>query len=407
MRVRELKIGIVVHRTGRLAAIGRPLDFAARLFGTRFPVLRTVTGPRKLVLCAADSGSGPEGARRAVTELVRAQRVDIVVTLGGTATLPAVVERCARLGVPCLSTTLPWQAYRAALPVPAGAPPRAFHFCWGLDDIAAAFADAWREVRPGAQVGCLWNDGPQGRWLRDPATGFLPAAESAGFRPVDLGPYPENGADFTAQLARLLTTGTRLLTCAGTPGDLAEFDRHARELAVPLDLITCSRWLSYPFGAAAAGVEDVVTAVYWTPDHPYRSAVDDLSPADLAAQYRYGTGHPWCQPLGPAYALFEVAAHALGTAADPADPAAVAHTMATTRLDTVAGTLDWTTGPDPAVARLGLATGQWRDVPAGGRLVVTANTATPTVSITGALRVRRQPSEVSRSSRRSADSAQV
>lgn len=385
--MRKLKIGIVVHRTGRLAGLGRPLGFAAEAFGARTPELVTQAGLRGLEVRLADSGSTASGARAAAEWLARGERVELVLTLGGTSTLPAVVETCRAAAVPCVSTTLPWQAYRAALPVgEAVGPPSAFHFCWGLDDIAHVFADAWSVVRPAARVGCLWNSGVHGQLLRRPENGFLAAVASRGFTAVDLGGYSEGAGEVASQAARAREQAVDVVTASALPGDLAAFDRETAAQAIPLRLITCSRWLSYPFGARSAAVEGVVTPVYWSPAHPWATA-DGLTAGQLAASFSRATGAPWCQPLGPAYALFEVAAHAFGAANDPHDRASVAAAVDGARVETVAGPLDWGTGPEPSVALLGLATGQWRDVSSRAGLVITA-TRTPGVPVTGDLRLR-------------------
>ncbi|MFJ9041896.1 hypothetical protein ACIRF8_35750 [Streptomyces sp. NPDC102406] len=59
-----------------------------------------------------------------------------------------------------------------------------------------------------------------------------------------------------------------------------------------------------------------------------------------------------------AYALFEVAVHALNTAEDPTDRRAVAAALGRARMSTMAGVLDWTCGPVPNVATVALAGGQ-------------------------------------------------
>src|SRR5437899_6407566 len=145
-------IGVVAHETGRLATLGVPLRFAARTYqraGGRHPV------------SIRDSRSTQAGAADAVRRLVLNDRAALVLTLGGTATVPSVARACAELDVPYVSTTLPWQVLGARQG-------RGLHVCWGLDDIAAAFASAWRRV-PGIEaVGCLWNSGPQGAALRSP-----------------------------------------------------------------------------------------------------------------------------------------------------------------------------------------------------------------------------------------------
>jgi branched-chain amino acid transport system substrate-binding protein len=352
-------IGVVAHETGRLATLGAPLRFAARAY-------ERVGGH---AVSIRDSRSTPDGAADAVRRLVRDDRATLVLTLGGTATVPAVARACAELGVPCVSTTLPWQVLGARQGL-------SFHACWGLDDIAAAFAAAWARVPGIDAVGCLWNDGPQGGALRSAESGFADCADRLGLRLVDPGGYAEDTADFAREAAVFAEHGVRVVTSAATARDLRTF--HARGL--PLALISCSRWLSYPVGARESGVDGVVTPVYWSQRHPYTSSLDGSSCADLAAGYTEATGQGWLQPLGMAYALFEVAQHALDRADEPD---AIGTVLAQTRLATIAGTLDWSNGPVPGVARVRLATGQWQR----GELRVIANEHVPPAGVEAELSI--------------------
>ncbi len=380
----ELKIGVVTHQTGRLSQLGTVLRFAAELWRTTFEALRPIPGHRVDVL-ACDSMSEPAGAQAAAGDLVRRGGAGIVLTLGGTDVVPAVADACRRLGVPCVSTNLPWQVYRTASPATASA--WCHHFCWGLDDIAEAFADAWSRVPGGRSVGCLWNSGPQGQALRTSTDGFATTAQMRGFALVDPPPYEEDQADFEAQVAQFLERDVQVVTSAATARDLGAFHRLAGRRGLRLALLTCSRWLSYPAGATSCGVDDVVAPVYWSPSHPYRSDISGMDCGELDASYERATGQRWLQPLGLAHALFEVGLHALRTAADPADPAAVAEALRRTRIATVAGPLDWTAGPTPGIARMPLVTGQWQRGAAGVELVIVDNARLPRVPVGGTLRL--------------------
>ncbi|MEV8441392.1 ABC transporter substrate-binding protein [Actinosynnema sp. NPDC051121] len=341
------KIGVVLAATGRLSPLGAPLEYVA----TALP------WPAEVVL--RDSGSTPEGARAAVRSLVESG-VRVVVTLGGTATLPAVVDACLGYDVPCVSTTLPWQVFDAGR-----RPGPAFHFCWGLDDIAAVFADLWERLGPARTVGCVWNDGPQGVALR---RWFAPVAAARGHHLVDL-PYRESSGVVPG------VGDVEVVTAAATAADLAAVVRARRPRVV-----TCSRWLTYPFGVVRHGLDRVATIVSWTPGHDHVGR-DGRTPRDLARAYEGATGSPWLQPLGLAHALVEVAVHAVSEA-DSA--ASVADVLARTRLATVAGVLDWTRGPAPGVASIPVAGGQWRAGPRPS-LVVVDNRRAPHVPVSGEL----------------------
>jgi branched-chain amino acid transport system substrate-binding protein len=356
----ELCIGVVGPRTGRLSRLGDPLLFAVALLAPRLRYV--VNGERRYAvrLICRDSRSDPGTARAAVADLVHEHRARIVVTMAGTKVLPAVADSCEELGVPCLSTTFPWQAFVYGRDGEPGVPFRwTYHFAWGLDDIADVFADMWESVGATPTVGCLWNDDLQGRLLR--RHGFITRARERGHTVVDPGAYPEPARGFGAHIEDLRRSGAEIITSAATAEDLALFHRQAAGRGLAPRLITCSRWLAYPRPAGTGSLDRarVATIVYWSPRHPFRSSLDATTSAALAEAYEQRTGNQWLQPLGPAHALLEVAAHALATAADPEDHHAVADAIGRTRLSTIAGTLDWTAGPTPNVALLPLVGGQW------------------------------------------------
>ncbi|WP_241562113.1 ABC transporter substrate-binding protein [Streptomyces hoynatensis] len=383
---------MVAPLTGRLAPLGEPLTHVVRALAPRLSRLRNGGRTHDVVLTVRDSRSDPGAARQAVRELAGPGGARLVLTMAGTRVLPAVAAACEEAGVPCLSTTFPWQAYMHA----RGAGPAhrfrwTYHFAWGLDDIARVFAGLWEQAGGPGPVGCLWNDDLQGSLLRDPRHGFGPVTAARGHTLVDLGAYREGAAGFAAQVERMRECGAELITSAATAADLALFHRRAREAGRPPRLITCSRWLTYPHTHAAPEAQAelaearVATLVYWSPDHPYRSSLDGTTCAELAHSYQRATGRGWLQPLGLAHALLETARHALAVAADPEDRASVALALAETRLDTIAGPLDWTRGPTPNVALLPLAGGQWHPGPGGPRLSLVSNADHPAVPLTGDL----------------------
>ncbi|MGW7792779.1 ABC transporter substrate-binding protein [Streptomyces tricolor] len=389
-----LCIGVVAPLTGRLAPLGAPLGYVLRALAPHLTHVRNGGRRYEVTVAVRDSRSEPGSARRAVRELAEADGARIVLTMAGTRVLPAVTDACEEAAVPCVSTTFPWQAYVHARGVDPGHRFRwTYHFAWGLDDIARIFAGLWEGVCERATVGCLWNDDLQGRLLRHERYGFAPALSGRGHTLADLGAYREPAGDFAEQVDRLRGHGAGLVTSAATATDLALFHRRAREAGLRPRLITCSRWLTYPHthSSPAADVHTelgdarVATLVYWSPGHPYRSSLDGTTCAELARAYQEATGASWLQPLGLAHALLETAHHALATAADPADRASVADAVARTRLDTVAGTLDWTGGPTPNIALLPLVGGQWQPGPDGPRLAVVHNAGHPEVPLTGDL----------------------
>ncbi|WP_414719829.1 ABC transporter substrate-binding protein [Streptomyces sp.] len=380
--------------TGRLAPLGKPLTYVLKALTSQLKHVRNGSSRYDVSVAVRDSRSDPGAARQAVRDLVAIDQAHIVLTMAGTQVLPAVADTCEELRVPCLSTTFPWQAYVHA----RGAAPGhhfqwTYHFAWGLDDIATVFAQMWEQTGGTPTIGCLWNDDLQGDLLRHGQYGFAPVASTRGHHLVDLGPYREPAVDFQTQVGRMREYGADIVTSAATAADLSLFHRQARQAGLRPRLITCSRWLTYPHTHTVTAPDvhaeladaRVATLVYWSPTHPYRSSLDGSTCADLAHAYRRDTGESWLQPLGLAHALVETAHHALGTADDPTDHAAVAQALAGTTLPTIAGTLDWKQGPTPNIALLRLAGGQWHPGPKGPDLVIVSNTQIPEVATTGEL----------------------
>ena len=92
------------------------------------------------------------------------------------------------------------------------------------------------------------------------------------------------------------------------------------------------------------------------------------------------------QPIGPAHALFEVAATACSAVSTPDDREGLARAISGMRIDTIAGPLDWTTGPVPNVAGTPLVGGQWRTGTSNPfELVVVSNTRNPDVPVDGSV----------------------
>ncbi|MFJ8668949.1 ABC transporter substrate-binding protein [Streptomyces sp. NPDC093600] len=391
----QLTIGVVAPLTGRLAPLGKPLTYVLKALAPQLRHLRNGSRRYDLSIVVRDSRSEPAAARQAVHDLVTADQAHIVLTMAGTQVLPAVADACEELRVPCLSTTFPWQAYVHSRGATPGHSFRwTYHFAWGLDDIATAFARMWEQIEGAPTVGCLWNDDLQGSLLRHQEYGFAPVTSARGHALADLGPYREPANDFQTQVARMREHDADIVTSAATAADLALFHREARQAGLRPRLITCSRWLTYPHTHTTtaphihAELADarVATLVYWSPNHPYRSSLDGTTCADLAHGYQRDTGETWLQPLGLAHALVETAHHALSTADDPTDHAAIADALAGTILSTIAGTLDWKRGPTPNIALLRLAGGQWHPGPKGPSLAIVTNHDAPDIPITGTLR---------------------
>jgi branched-chain amino acid transport system substrate-binding protein len=91
-------------------------------------------------------------------------------------------------------------------------------------------------------------------------------------------------------------------------------------------------------------------------------------------------------PLGFKHSLFEVALDALTRSEDPTDPEATAKALGETKLDTVVGTIDFSAGPVPNIAKTPLVGGQWRTDGSGmPTLEIVENADHPNIALTGSM----------------------
>ncbi len=384
-RAATVKIGYVSPQTGPLAPFGEADSFVIA------GVKRALSKGGGVDIVVKDSQSNPNRAASVANELIVSDGVDLMLVSSTPETVNPVSDQCELNGVPCISTVVPWQPWFFTR---GGKPGTGFdwtyHFFWGLEDIIATFLDMWGQLSTNRVVGGLFpNDGDGNAW-GDAKLGFPPVLARNGYRMVDPGRYQDLSQDFSAQIGAFRRAGAEILTGVVIPPDFTTFWTQAKQQRLAPKVATIGKALLFPSSLEALGDagDNLGSEVWWTPHHPFRSSLTGATAAELAAAYTAATGKQWTQPLGFAHALFEVAADAMRRAGDPKDKDALIKAVAATKLDTIVGRVDWSTGPMRNVAKTPLVGGQWRRTP-GARfkydLVVTSNAVAPGIARTGAM----------------------
>ena len=109
---RPLKIGYVSPETGALAPFGEADAFVID------EIRKMVQGgimsggaTRHVEILVRDSQSSPNRAAEVAAELIKSDKVDLMVAAGTPDTVNPVADQCEINQVPCVSTDAPWQAY--------------------------------------------------------------------------------------------------------------------------------------------------------------------------------------------------------------------------------------------------------------------------------------------------------
>ena len=353
--VRPIRLGYVSPQSGPFVSFGEAdgfvLDDVRARLGDGLTIGRR-SYPVEIVL--KDSQSDPGRAATVAGDLLRRERIDLMLTSSTPETTNPVADVCERAGVPCIST----------------------------------FTDMWDAVPTNKVVGALWPDDPDGYAWSNDQRGFPPELTKHGYRVVDPGRYHGDGDDYRPIIRKLQEGNVEIITGVPTPPDFATFWKQSDDEGLRPKVASMGRALLFPAFIEAMGptAEGLTIAAGWSPSHPFRSSLTGATAAEIAADYTSRTERQWTQPIGFAHALFEVAIDVLGRAGTPDDRQAIVRAIAATELDTVVGRVSWAKGPLPNIAKTPLVGGQWRR---GGtfpfELAIVSNRAHPEIGLTGQL----------------------
>ncbi len=386
-RERIVKIGFVSPRSGPLAVFAEPDDFVLGQFREGLKDGLKIGGKTYPVeFVVKDSQSNPNRAADVAKELIIEDEVDLLLGTATPETTNPVADAAEYDEVPCITNDTPWQPHFFGR---RGDPTVGFdwtyHFFWGLEDVISVFTGIWDKAGTNKVVGALWPNDSDGNAWGSPEVGFPPVLAEKGYSLVDPGRYTPMTDDFSAQISAFKAAGVEIVTGVVPPPDFATFWAQAGQQDFHPKAVTFGKALEFPQVIASLGERGagLSVEVWWSPHHPFGSGFTGQTSAELAREYEMTTGRPWTMPLAFKHSLFEVAIDALRRSEDPTDPEAIRSAIASTDYASVAGPVNFQTGPVPNVSKTPLVGGQWRME--GGRPVldIIENGDHPNIPLTG------------------------
>jgi branched-chain amino acid transport system substrate-binding protein len=387
---RAIRFGAVSSQSGSLAGFGESDAF---VFGQVSQELKNglKIGGRSypVEIRVRDNASDPARAKEVASDLIDSG-IDMMVVAGAPETVNPVADACERAGVPCLSSSAPWQPwYFGRQKDPANPKPFkwTYHFFWGLEDIIRVFEGLWEQIPNNRTIAGLFALNADGDAWADPKRGLPGALEPRGFEFASLPRFSDLTDNFDQQIQACLESDAQILTGNPQPPDFATFWNQASRSGFRPVVATVGKALLFPafVEVLTPNASGLATEVWWHPTWPFRSSLTGQTCAQLAADYTRQTYRQWTQPLGPMHAVFEVAVSAL-TRAGVGDKQAIVDALRSTDMSTVVGHLAW--GRDkqlpPTVARSPLVGGQWRagrDFPFD--LALVSNPGYPQIPVAG------------------------
>jgi len=395
---KTIKLGYVSPQTGPLAAFAQADNFViANFHNTVKGGLKIGNATHQVEVIVKDSQSNPNRAAEVAKELIVSNKIDLMLVASTPETTNPVATQCEVEEVPCVSTVAPWQPYFIGRQANPGDPASwkpfnyTYHFFWGLEDVIAVFTNMWGQLKTDKSVGGLFpNDGDGNAW-GDTHVGFPPVLEKLGYKLTDPGRYQNLTDDFTAQITAFKKADCDIVTGVVLPPDFTTFWNQAQQQGFKPKIASVGKALLFPVAVEALGKNgnNLSSEVWWTPHHPFKSSLNGMSAKAIAEAYEKSSGKQWTQPIGFVHALFEVAVDVLKRAGKGADGKAIVQAIASTKLDTVVGHIEWANQKLPPfavknIAKTPLVGGQWR-LRNGNKydIIITDNKTAPEIPVGG------------------------
>jgi branched-chain amino acid transport system substrate-binding protein len=360
---RKIKIGYVTPQTGPLAGFGEVDNFVLQGINAAFKGGLTVAGVNHPVeILVKDSQSNPNRAAEVAAELILKNGIDLMVVGSSPENANPVSDQCELNGVPCISSTTPWQPWFFG----RGGDPKkgfdwAFHFFWGLEDMAAVFTNMWKDLPTNKVVGLLLANDADGNAISDTKLGLPPFLVAKGYTVFDPGRFQPLQADFSAQIAAFKKANVEIVCGAPIPPDFKNFWTQARQQGFKPKIVTMGKAFTFPSSVEALGdiADGLTQEAWWSPNRPTKSSLTGQGAQQFADAYEAFSKKQWNMTLGYAHALFEVAADVLKRTKDLEKKASIRDAILGTELDTIIGHVSWKGGPVKNVAKTPLVGGQW------------------------------------------------
>ena len=385
-----LKIGFISPRTGALAGFGETDGYVLEVARKALTQGLTIGGKTYQVeILDRDTQSDPSRASQLAKTLINSDQVDLMLPISTPETINPVADACEAAGVPCLSTVMPWEAWYFGRGGKPGQPSPfkwSYHFGFGGGEFHKTYLSLWNSIETNKKVGVLYPNDADGNAIRE---NLAPGLAKAGFTIIDPGPYEDGTTDYSAQIAKFKAEKCEIFNTFPIPPDFAAFWRQAAQQGYTkmVKIAQIAKTGLFPSQVDSLGDLgfNLATAAYWHKVFPYKSSLTGVSGTELADGYEKSSGKQWTQQLGASMALLDAGFAALKASADPKDKGAVAKSLGALNTVTMAGKVDFTSGPFPNVSPGPIIGGQWVKAKAGSKfkldLVITENATDPNVPI--------------------------
>ena len=277
----SITIGFISPRSGPLAGFGEPDPYVLGLARASLAKGLVIRGKKYSVkVLDRDTQSDPARAGQLAKSLINGSKIDLMLTTSTPETVNPVADACEAAGVPCISTTVPWEAWYFGRGGKPGVQSfkYTFHFCFGVEEFFKAYTHMWPQVKTNKKVGVMWPNDADGNAIR---ASLGPLLKKAGYTIVDPGPYEDGTTDYSAQISKFKQAGIEIFNTFPIPPDFATFWRQAAQqgLAKQVKIVQIAKTGLFPSQVEALGSlgYNLASAAYWGRNWPYHSSLTGLT----------------------------------------------------------------------------------------------------------------------------------
>ena len=356
---RELKWGFVTPQTGGLAGFGTADGWCVDLW-KEFAAAGLVCGDGKqhpITVEVRDTQSDNNRAGQVAGDLINNAKVDILLAASTTDTTGPAANQGEEFGCPTIETDSPadsWVNFRGGN---ADTQWKWTYFCnWGnaaLVDVSVASFD---DIPTNKVVGGVWPNNVEGN---DRRQFYGDELEKQGYTVIDPGAFDPAAEDYTEVISVWKKEGCEILTGLMFPPMWEACLSQMNQQSYVPKILDIGIPTLFPVTMEALGPKGIGMCgpSWWHPTNPYKSSLTGETCMDLALRYENDTGEQWTQPIEH-YMLGEWAADVFKRTTNVDDKEEIIKNVASTKMDTIAGPIDFTT----PVTGYGAAVGQGAEV---------------------------------------------
>ena len=343
---REIKVGVVMPKTGPLAAFG-PADewgasLAAEVIGDGMILGDAKKHPVTFVLrdCQSDSNR----AAQIAGDLIQNDKVDILLgSVTPDVTNPAA-DQAEAMGTPFMTSYAPWQAFIFG----RGADlTKTFKWTYahsmGTEQMGYSIIGAVDQIPNNKMVALITMNNPDGNAWLDDKYGTPVALRKYGYDLVATAQFNLGSEDFTKEIATFKKAGVDVLIAAMQPPDFTNFWKQSMQQGFTPKIPSGGLGITMPPGVAGIGPQAVGLIIEhgWTRDYPYIDPLTGMNCPQLAERWEKDTNLQEQLSIG-FLDKFAWTVDVLKRTKNLDDKESIVEAIKTTKMDGITGPIDFT-----------------------------------------------------------------